>query len=103
MTLNHAVSILAALLAVAYWWRTVALEFRRHEITFVLQHVLGGISCIYSAYDLWVNGLDVLPVVAPLMAFLYLIRSRLTYLWETGGTGKLDPVTMQPLVDRRCK
>ncbi len=82
----EAICVISAATFLLYWRRMVTLRFRAHDWTFVAQNVLSGMLCIYSAYDLWANGLDVLPVLASMTAALYLVRSRDTYKAVTAWT-----------------
>lgn len=86
-------TVACGLIALAYLLRVNWLRWGAQETTFVAQHILSGVACIYSAYSLWVNGWGVLEVVAPLMAALYLIRSRKSYQVATGHGDLSGPET----------
>lgn len=77
--MNEFAAALCFLLFIAYFPRTIVLQYGVHDWTFVAQNVLGCTVCLYSSYALWTEGLMFLCIVAPLMAGLYLLRSRETY------------------------
>lgn len=79
--LAYAYAALCVVVFGLYFHRMLTLGFRFHEWTFVVQNILSGIVCAYSAYAIVDTGsVHPLAVIAPLTAALYLFRSRDTYV-----------------------
>lgn len=82
-----------AVLFLLYFLRMRNLNFAIHELSFVAQNIVSGIVCGYSSYLIIETGaIHPLAVIAPIMAALYLFRSRDTYgvAKQTTVTGSLD-------------
>ena len=82
-----------AVLFLLYFIRMKTLNFSLNELSFVAQNIVSGIICGYSSYLTVETGtIHPLAVLSPIMAALYLFRSRDTYevAKQTTITGQLD-------------
>lgn len=80
--MNAIALIVVVAIAAAYLRRMERLHYLRNGVSFVLQNASGAISGIYSAWDVAVHGLEVTHALMAIMAGLYLLRSRETYVEE---------------------
>lgn len=83
-------AMLSLAVAGAYLWRMLDLHFSTNPAGFVLQQILSGSACLYSAYSLHWLGWGVLEVLTPILAFVYLLRSHETYVDEKTRPAPLD-------------
>lgn len=83
-------AMLSLAVALAYLWRVFDLQFTVHPTSFVAQHVLSGVACVYASYSLWSGGWGVLEILAPITSALYLLRSHDTYITEKTRPAPLD-------------
>lgn len=80
--MNTVAMLVTAAIAAAYLRRMEQLHYMRNGVSFVLQNAIGAIAGIYSTWDVAVNGAEVTHALMVLMAGLYLLRSRDTYVEE---------------------
>ena len=80
--MNTVAMLITATIAAVYLRRMEQLHYLRNGVSFVLQNAIGAIAGIYSTWDVAVNGAQVLHVLLAVMASLYLLRSRDTYVEE---------------------
>lgn len=89
--MNNLAAIFAAVVAVLYFVRMIPLRFIRHGWTFVLAHCVGGAGCILAFHELITNDVTATSVWVPLMAAIYLIRSKGSFFEVTTDFGELGP------------
>lgn len=96
--MNAIALIVVIVIAGAYLRRMEQLHYLRNGVSFVLQNAAGAISGIYSAWDVASHGVEVTHALMAIMAGLYLLRSRDTYVEEI-----TKPMDLHEIDDRHLR